>query len=104
MSQIGYYYSATICDEKIVFVSDNDLWLTNVYGGVATRLTSNQGMAAIPTFSPNGNFVAYVCTDSGQSDIYLLSFLTGEIKRLTFLNIGFGRVTCWKNNDVILFY
>jgi len=104
MSQIGYYYGATICDEKIVFVSDNDLWLTNIYGGVATRLTSNQGMAATPCFSPNGNHVSYVCTDSGQSDLYLLSFLTGDIKRLTFLNIGFGRVAGWQNDDVILFY
>jgi len=104
MSQIGYYYGATICNEKIVFVSDNDLWLTNIHGGVATRLTSNQGMAATPCFSPNANYVSYVCTDSGQSDIYLLSFLTGEIKRLTFLNIGLGRVAGWKNDDVVLFY
>ncbi|OFZ51794.1 MAG: hypothetical protein A2381_00630 [Bdellovibrionales bacterium RIFOXYB1_FULL_37_110] len=104
MGQIGYYYGATICNEKIAFVSDNDLWLTDINGGVAHRLTSNQGTVTTPNFSPDGNHIAYVATDSGQSDMYLLSLFSGEWKRLTFLNIGFGRITGWKNNDVILFY
>ncbi|BAZ37695.1 hypothetical protein NIES4101_36180 [Calothrix sp. NIES-4101] len=41
--QSGYYRFPTICDSRVVFVCEDDLWTVPMTGGVAVRLTSNLG-------------------------------------------------------------
>ena len=39
--QQGYYQQPTVHKDKIVFVSEDDLWSVSLNGGIATRLTAN---------------------------------------------------------------
>ena len=40
---LGYYREPTIAGDRIVFVSDDDLWAVGREGGLATRLTAGDG-------------------------------------------------------------
>ena len=48
MDAIGYYRHPTIHGETVVFVSEDDLWAVDANGGVARRLTANNGDVAFP--------------------------------------------------------
>ena len=80
----GYYRSPTICQDTIVFACESDLWTLPVEGGVARRLTSNLGAAGSPCLSPDGELLAFSGREEGPSEVYIMSALGGEAKRLTY--------------------
>ncbi|MFW9928722.1 MAG: S41 family peptidase [Candidatus Thorarchaeota archaeon] len=99
----GYYRMPTISDNKIVFISENDLWEVSLNGGKASRLTTSQGAISFPKFSPDGKWIAFSSTDEGSSDIYVMSSTGGPMKRLTYLG-GDNRVRGWSlDGQFILF-
>ena len=103
MSHSGYYRMPTLSDEKIVFVSENDLWQVPLEGGIAIRLTTTQGEISYPKLSPDGKWIALVSTDEGNSDVYVMASKGGMLKRLTY-NGGNNRICGWsKDNQFIIF-
>jgi Tol biopolymer transport system component/C-terminal processing protease CtpA/Prc len=70
--------------KEIAFVSGGDIWTVPSSGGVASLLVSNPANEARPLYSPDGKQLAFISTRTGNGDIYLLTFATGELKRLTF--------------------
>ncbi len=102
MPAAGYYRYPTICDDTVVFVSEDDLWTVSAHGGVARRLTSGLGMASFPALSPTGEFIAFSGRDEGHTEVYLMPAQGGQPKRLTFLGSN-TIVVGWSPNGKILF-
>ncbi len=88
-------------NDALIFVTDDDLWRSSVHGGNAFRLTNSKGSVSSPYIDPNGEQVAYMATDSGQNDIYLMSALGGIAKRLTFQ--GVQRICGWQDKKTLIF-
>ena len=70
--------------KEMAFVSGGDIWTVPATGGIASLLVSHPANEARPLYSPDGRQLAFISTRTGNGDIYLLTFATGELKRLTF--------------------
>ena len=80
----GYYRFPTINNSKIVFVSDDDLWITDLNDLRAFRLTNHFSEVSSPLLSPDGKNVAFIGTEDGGTEIYIVPSNGGISKRLTF--------------------
>lgn len=74
----------SVSNDAIVFVYANDLWTTNINGGQAIRLTTNEGSESLPHFSPDGKHIAFTGEYDGNIDVYVIPSKGGEPKRLTW--------------------
>ena len=83
----GYYRYPTIYRNRIVFVSEDNLWLVNLdtNGGKAQRLTANLEEVTHPFLSPDGKWIAFVGMEEGNSEVYVMPSDDGSSERLTFL-------------------
>lgn len=77
----GYYRSPTIHGETIVFVSEDDLWMVPVSGGLARRLTSNLGEITSPRLSPDGTLLAFAGCEEGYPEVYVMPAEGGRARR-----------------------
>ncbi|MFA7443348.1 MAG: S41 family peptidase [Lysobacteraceae bacterium] len=80
----GYYRAPTLHGERLVFVSEGDLWEAPLAGGVARRLTTHPAEESQPAFSPDGRSLAFVAGYEGGQDVYLMAASGGLPQRLTF--------------------
>ena len=94
MEQRGYKRYPTIHDDRLVFVSEDDLWEVPASGGKAVRITSNRGLVSFPYFSPDGKYIAFTGQEEGQKDVYVIPSDGGPNVRLTFLG-QMNRVIGW---------
>ena len=69
---------------EIAFVSGGDIWSVPSGGGVARLLVSHPAYESRPLYSPDGKRLAFISTRTGNGDIYVLTFATGGLQRLTF--------------------
>ncbi|MEO7086194.1 MAG: S41 family peptidase [Gemmatimonadaceae bacterium] len=69
---------------EIAFVSGGDIWTVPAGGGEARLLISHPAYDSRPLYSPDGTRLAFMSTRTGNGDIYVLTFATGELKRVTF--------------------
>ena len=91
----GYYRFPTIHGERIVFSSEGDLWSVPLSGGLAHRLTTDEGVEAFPKFSPDGSLVAFSAEYDGNVDVYVVDAEGGAPHRLTY-HPGREEVVAWK--------
>jgi Tol biopolymer transport system component len=56
-----------------------------------------------PSYSPDGKMLAFVSDRSGGGDIYLLTFATGDLRRLTF-DDGNELVDGWSRDGQWIYY
>jgi tricorn protease len=73
-----------IYGDKVVFTYASDLWLADLKGGPARRLTSHPGNETYAKFSPDGTTIAFTGTYEGNADVYVMPAEGGEPKRLTY--------------------
>jgi tricorn protease len=99
----GYYRFPTLQADTVVFVSEDDLWAAPTVGGIPRRLTSNLGEVSHPSFSPDGQWLAFVGRDEGQAEIYCMPALGGSARRLTYLGGSRCFTTGWTADGHILF-
>lgn len=85
MSEAGYYRHPTIHGNRVVFVSEDDLWELDLEGGTARRLTSGPGTPSFPCLSPEGTRLAYTGRDDGPDEVYLMDAGGGPARRLTWM-------------------
>ncbi len=73
----------TINKNEIVFVYGGYLWSVPREGGEARQLTTG-GHESSPTFSPDGQWIAFAGEYDGNRDVYVMRASGGEPKRLTW--------------------
>ncbi|MAQ42998.1 MAG: peptidase [Candidatus Marinimicrobia bacterium] len=97
----GYYRFPTINNSKIVFVADDDLWVVKLDDSKAYRLTTNLSEVSSPLFSPDGKWIAYIGTEDGNSEVYIMSEKGGPSTRLTYDGAFASKICAWHNDDII---
>jgi tricorn protease len=103
MSSQGYVRFPSIHQDRIIFVSEDDLWLVTSEGGRAERLTAGVGEVTYPHFSPDGELLAFVGREEGPSEVYVMPSTGGIAQRLTFLSAS-CRIAGWSpTGDTILY-
>jgi Tol biopolymer transport system component/C-terminal processing protease CtpA/Prc len=107
-SQIGgppYFTEPAVSPDRseIAFVSGGDIWTVPTGGGEARLLISHPANESRPLYSPDGKRLAFVSTRTGAGDIYLLTFETGELKRLTFDDAS-EQLDAWSRDGRFVYY
>ena len=82
----AYFTEPAISPDRseIAFVSGGDIWAVPRGGGEARLLLSHPANESRPLYSPDGRRLAFVSNRTGGGDIYVLTFATGDVARLTF--------------------
>lgn len=99
----GYFRFPTIFEDRIVFVSEDDLWQVSSAGGRAERLTAGLGLCTYPAFSPDGKSIAYIGREEGKEEVYVLPSSGGQSQRLTFICDWRSRLAGWNREGEIIF-
>ena len=82
----GYYSEPALGPDRLVFVSESDLWMVSRQGGVARRLTAHAEPKGHPALSPDGSLLAFTGRYGGGSDVYVMPSTGGVPRRLSFEN------------------
>jgi len=89
--------------KEIAFVSGGDIWTVPATGGVAALLVSHTANEARPLYSPDGRYLAFISSRTGGGDIYLLTLITGDLKRLTF-DDGLDQLDGWSRDGRWIYF
>jgi tricorn protease len=73
-----------ICGDQIVFSYAGDLYTVPGNGGLARKLTTNDGYEVFPKFSPDGKYIAFTGQYDGNTEVFLIPGTGGTPKRLTY--------------------
>ena len=98
MKNLGYYRFPTIHNDHLVFVSEDDLWSYSLSQEKLSRLTSNYGAVFTPRLSPDGKNIAFVGSEDGDTEVYVIPSSGGPAKRLTYLGSMLKVIGCKNNN------
>lgn len=72
--------------DKVAFVYAGDIYVADVTGGNARRLTSDEGRELFPKFSPDGSQIAFSAEYSGTRQVYVMPTEGGTPTQLTWYN------------------
>ncbi len=89
--------------KEIAFVSGSDLWTVPSDGGEAHLLLSDPAEESRPLYSPDGKRLAFISTRTGGGDIYVLTFATGQLQRLTFSDSP-SNLDAWSHDGEWLYF
>jgi tricorn protease len=96
----AYYRQAAVYHNHVVFVSEDDLWTFELNNPVARRLTANLGMIRSPQISHDGKYIAFISSEEGHDEVFIIPLAGGEAKRLTWL--GAMAITLgWQEGKII---
>ncbi|GAB3557065.1 S41 family peptidase [Spirosoma fluminis] len=87
---------------EIAFVSGGDIWTVSATGGEARLLISHPDNESRPLYSPDGKYLAFTSSRTGNGDVYLLTLETGEVKRLTY-DDGNEVLTAWSRDSRMVY-
>jgi tricorn protease len=88
---------------EIAFVSGGDIWTVPASGGDARLLVSSAANDTRPLYSPDRTRLAFVSTRTGGGDIYVLTFATGDVRRITF-DDGAEQLDGWSHDGRYLYF
>lgn len=77
-------HQPAISSAHIAYIYANDLWVANIDGSNARRLTSDAGFESSAYFSPDGKTIAFSAEYDGNTDIYSIPVEGGIPQRLTW--------------------
>ncbi|HYL77923.1 MAG TPA: DPP IV N-terminal domain-containing protein [Bryobacteraceae bacterium] len=102
---VPYFTEPAMCPTRpeIAFVSGGDIWVAPAKGGEAHLLVSHPADESRPLYSPDGTRLAFVSTRTGNGDIYVLAFGSGELKRLTF-DDGLDQLDGWSRDGRWIYF
>lgn len=64
------------------------IWMMHSDGSAARQLTFSEKGESSPAFSPDGNWISFVSSREGSSNLYLMPVSGGEAHRLTKISTG----------------
>src|SRR5579871_3561884 len=101
----GMTWPALSPDGKtLCFGWQGNLWTAPATGGIASRLTVHEAMDYSPHWSPDGKWIAFSSTRTGNPDIFLIPAAGGEVRQVTY-NATSDIVTDWSPDGAkLLFY
>jgi tricorn protease len=73
-----------VSKSHISFVYAGDLWVAEIDGKNVRRLTTDQGIEANPSFSPDGTLIAFNAQYDGNTDVFVVPVSGGVPMRLTW--------------------
>jgi len=88
---------------EIAFASGGDIWTAPATGGEARLLLSDPAEESRPLYSPDGKQLAFQSTRTGANDIYVLSFATGTLQRITFTDAPVT-LDAWSHDSQWLYF
>jgi tricorn protease len=88
---------------EIAFVSGGDIWTVPASGGEARLLVSHPANESRPLYSPDGRKLAFISNRTGNNDIFVLTFDSGDINRLTF-DDGNDVLDAWSRDGKWLYF
>ncbi|MBM4118570.1 hypothetical protein FJ251_12715, partial [bacterium] len=80
----GYLRTPDIHGHTVVFCAEGDLWTVSDQGGLARRLSAHPGLESLPSFSPDGAWIAFSGQYDGNRDVFVMPAAGGEPRRLTW--------------------
>ncbi len=92
---LGYYRYAAVGAERVVFACEDDLWSVPLAGGSAVRLTASPGACSFARISPDGSRIAFIATDEGHPELYVMPLEGGRPQRLTYLGGSMAAACGW---------
>ncbi len=103
MSEKGYYRRPHLSGDRILFVSEDDLWLMEDIDDSPARLTTQLTRSDDPCFSPAGDWIAFTGESDGPSEVYVMPGSGGTAERRTYLGAGTNVVGWTPDGDHIVF-
>jgi len=91
----AYLRFPSIRGDRIAFVAENDVWLTDAAGGRAWRLTADGVPVAGTRLSPDGETIAFTSTGDGAPEVHAVPVAGGASTRLTYWGDPHTRVAGW---------
>jgi tricorn protease len=88
--------------DDVVFVADDDIWLTSVDGGRAHRITTDRIPVRSPRISPDGSRVAWTAQRGQQQEAFVASLDGGVATQLTHWGQGRAMVRGWLSADEVI--
>jgi len=85
---------------QMVFCWRGKLWTASVSGGISRCLTPGVGFITHPSYSADGEWVAFTNDATGGGDVYVMPSSGGVSQRLTFHG-GEDRVLGWTGNEIL---
>lgn len=89
--------------KEIAFVSGSDIWTVSASGGEAHLLISDPAEESRPLYSPDGTKLAFMSTRTGGGDIYVLTFATGHLQRITYSDTP-SNLDAWSRDGQWLYF
>lgn len=102
---IPYFTEPSLSPDRkeIAFVSGGDIWTVPSGGGTASLLVSHPATEFKPLYSPDGKWLAFASSRTGNGDIYLLELASGNLKRLTFDDSG-DQLDAWSRDGAWIYF
>ena len=100
-----YYSDPSISPDgtEIAFVSGGDIWTVPAQGLEARLLLSHPDNESRPLYSPDGKYLAFISSRTGGGDIYIFSFATGQVKRLTYDDLP-DDLSAWSSDSRYIYF
>jgi tricorn protease len=73
-----------VSDSHVAFIYAEDLWVANIDGSNPRRLTVDEGIESLPSFSPDGKLIAFSAQYDGNTDVFIVPVEGGVPTRLTW--------------------
>jgi len=86
---------------QITFSYGGDIWISNLDGDYARRLTTSEGVEYFPKFSPDGKWIAFTGQYNGYFQVFVVPAIGGSPRQLTFYPIGSMTDRAGFNNQVM---
>jgi len=99
--KMGYYRYPSVGGNRLVFVSESNIWIAALSGGKAARLSSSYSREGVPVLSPDGLSVAFIGLTYDGYDVFVAPTGGGVAEQIT---TG-GRaqdVASWPEDDELL--
>ena len=98
----AYYRYPAVHGDTLVFTAEGDLWRVALAGGSAQRLTTHAGLESEAAISADGRRIAFVAGYDASPEVYVMPFVGGAPKRLSF-GAGNVHVLGWTPQKEVLY-